>query len=60
MQSDIFEVIECALAKAGYKVLDGDKNSIIIRHANSDTDYRIQVTEIPRLKRRILYEKRSN
>ena len=47
MQSDIFEVIERALAKAGYKVLDGDENSIIIRHANSDTDYAICVTEIP-------------
>lgn len=47
MQSDIFEVIECALAKAGYKVLDGDGDSVIIRHANSDTDYAIRVTEAP-------------
>lgn len=28
MESDIFEVIESALAKAGYKVLDGDRDSI--------------------------------
>lgn len=47
MESDIFEVIENALAKAGYKVMDGDSsNSIIIRHANSDSDYQIEVTEI--------------
>ena len=45
MESDIFEVIECALAKAGYKVLGGDRNSILIRHPNSDTDYRITVAE---------------
>jgi hypothetical protein len=46
VESDIFEVIELALAKAGYKVLDGDSDSIIIRHPNSDTDYKIQVTEL--------------
>ena len=45
MESDIFEVIEFALAKAGYKILDGDSGSIIIRHAASDTDYRIAVIE---------------
>lgn len=47
MESDIFEVIESALAKAGYKVLDGDGDSIIIRHCNSDTDYQIYVKECP-------------
>ena len=47
MESDIFEVIESALAKAGYKVLDGDRDSIIIRHRNSDTDYQIHVKECP-------------
>ena len=46
MESDIFDVIETALAKAGYKVLDGDRNSIIIRHSNSDSDYSIRVEEI--------------
>lgn len=46
MESDIFEVIETALAKAGYKVLDGDSDSIVIRHANSDSDYQIKVTSI--------------
>ena len=46
MESDIFEVIKFALARAGYKLLDGDKNSVIIRRANSDTDYIIRVEEI--------------
>lgn len=46
MESDIFDVIENALAKAGYTVLDGEENSIIIRHKNSDSDYEIKVSEI--------------
>ena len=46
MESDIFEVIECALAKAGYKILDGDYDSIIIRHTNSDRDYEVKIVEI--------------
>lgn len=46
MESDIFEVIENALAKAGYKILDGDARSIIIRHANSENDYQIKVEEV--------------
>ncbi len=45
MESDIFDIIENALAKAGYKVLNGDKNSIVIRHVNSDTDYVVTVEE---------------
>ena len=44
--SDIFEVIETALAKAGYKILDGDDASIFIRHSNSDTDYEIRLIEL--------------
>lgn len=46
MESDIFEVIELALAKAGYTVMDGDEMDLIIRHKNSDTDYQITVKEI--------------
>ena len=44
--SDIFDVIETALARAGYKIMDGDKTSVIVRHTNSDTDYEIRLTEI--------------
>lgn len=46
MNSDIFEVIENALAKAGYTILDGDHDSVIIRHKNSDSDYEIKVSEL--------------
>lgn len=46
MESDIFEVIEAALARAGYTVMDGEGTEIIIRHKNSDTDYQITVKEI--------------
>ena len=44
---DIFEVIEDALADAGYKILDGDSSSVIIRDAKNDMDFEIKVTEIP-------------
>ena len=46
MESDIFEVIEVALARAGYTIMDGEENSIIIRHKNCDRDYQITVNEI--------------
>jgi hypothetical protein len=47
METDIFEVIEFALAKAGYEIMDSDVKSIIVRHANSDSDYRITVEREP-------------
>ena len=31
MNEDIFDIIESALAKAGYKIVDGDANSVIVR-----------------------------
>lgn len=43
--SDIFDVIESALALVGYKILDGDRNSIIIQYPNSDADYKVIVVE---------------
>jgi len=46
MEQRIFEVIEDALALAGFKILDGDNDSIIIRHAPSDTDYEIKIEEL--------------
>lgn len=46
MESDIFEVIEAALAKAGYEISDGSEMSIIVRHKASDSDYKITVEEI--------------
>jgi hypothetical protein len=47
MEEHIFEVIESALALAGFKILDGDKECVIIRHCESDTDYKITVEEEP-------------
>jgi hypothetical protein len=47
MGTDIFSVIEAALARVGYKVMDGDADSVIIRHPASDQDYEIRVTELP-------------
>ena len=47
MENNIFEIIENALALAGYKVLDGDKKCVIVRHSATDTDYRITVEEEP-------------
>lgn len=46
MESNILEVIETALHADGYTVLDGDRNSIIIRHENSDTEYVITVVDM--------------
>lgn len=45
-ESQILDVIAFALAKAGYRILDGDKKSIIIRHSKSDSDYEITIKEI--------------
>lgn len=42
----IFETIEVALALKGFKLLDGDKESVIIRNPEKDKDYEIRVTEI--------------
>lgn len=47
IKAHIFKVIDSALAIAGYKVMDGDRNSVIIRHSPSDTDYEIKVEELP-------------
>jgi len=44
--TEIFDVIESALALAGYKILDGDRDSVIVRRGSTDTDYQIKVTEI--------------
>ena len=52
MESDIFDTIEAALTRNGYKIMDEAEetdggNAIIIRHPNSDRDYRITVQEEP-------------
>lgn len=47
MESDIFDVIESALARAGYEILEGYESYLSVRHPNSDSDYRITVEEDP-------------
>ena len=46
METEAFEVIENALAMAGYIIYEGDADDILIRHKNSDSDYEIKVSEI--------------
>lgn len=43
---EILEIIDVAVAKVGYKVLDGDAESIIIRNPKTDRDFEIKVEEI--------------
>ena len=47
MDDHVLETILNTLALAGYRVLDGDRECVIIRHNESDTDYRITVKEEP-------------
>lgn len=44
-QDKILEIVDNACAVAGLKVLDGGADFIIIRDCQSDTDYRITVSE---------------
>jgi hypothetical protein len=46
MEKKIFEVIDTALALAGYKIMDGDCEAVIVRHAGSDRDFQISIEEI--------------
>lgn len=46
-KTHIFDTIASALTVAGYKVLDGERKSVIVRHSQSDTDYEIKVEELP-------------
>lgn len=47
MESDIVDVMESALALAGYKISVKTASSIIIRHPASGLDYQITVEEEP-------------
>lgn len=46
IKTHILDVIESGIALSGYKIMDGDRDSIIIRHCESDTDFEIKVDEI--------------
>ena len=43
--SKIFDVIEVALARAGFRIIDGDDDSIVIRVPEEDRDFKIKVKE---------------
>lgn len=43
---DLMDTIESSVTLAGYEVLDGDRDSFIVRHGKSDADYEIKVTEM--------------
>lgn len=45
MNKEIFDVIESALTRAGYKILDGDAYTVIVRDCKTDKDYEIEVKE---------------
>lgn len=42
----IFDVIDEALARAGYQMMDGDSESVIVRDCENDVDYCIKAEEI--------------
>jgi len=42
----IFEVIDHALDLAGFDILDGDRDSVIVRDAGNDLDFEIKVEEL--------------
>lgn len=46
MNKDIFDIIESALAKAGYKIVDGDANSVIVCDFADGKDYEIKINEM--------------
>ena len=46
----ILDIVATALALNGYKILDGDKDTLLIRHTTSsvgEDDFQIRVSEVP-------------
>lgn len=43
---EILKVIEFALVRSGYLLIDGKQDSIVIRDKEKDMDYTIKVKEI--------------
>jgi len=42
----ILDIVDCAVALAGYKVLDGDKDTVCVRHQDSRRHFEIKVNEL--------------
>lgn len=45
MKEDIFETIEIALARKGYRLMDRYDDTLVIRDVQSNTDFEITITE---------------
>lgn len=43
---NIFEVIETALVKSGYQVMDGDSDSVVVRRTEDGADFEIKVSRL--------------
>lgn len=43
---DLFEIIEFALGCQGFKIMDGDGDTAVIRNPVTDTDYQIRIEEV--------------
>lgn len=43
----IFDTMELALARAGFRLIDRHRDTLIIRDKEEDRDFRIIVEEIP-------------
>lgn len=46
-ENPVLDQLELSISKAGYTVMDGDDDSIIIRNPQKDKDYKITVEELP-------------
>lgn len=44
--TNIFSVMDSAFALAGYKITEGDRETLIVRHSATDSDFEIKITEL--------------
>lgn len=42
----ICEILDVSLARAGYKILDGGADGVIIRSSQEDRDYEVKIVEL--------------
>lgn len=45
--TDIIDIIECALAKAGLDILSVEDDCLVVRNSEQDQDFEIKMTELP-------------
>jgi len=46
MIKKLLDILANAVAIVGYKVMDGDNHSVIIRDCNADRDFEITIKEV--------------